>query len=40
VGTAYLPNYLAWRRLFENGDSSEEAWLRSAIGIKQQQIPT
>lgn len=40
VGTAYLPNYLAWRRLFETAKPSEEAWLRVAIGADQQQIPT
>jgi len=40
VGTAYLPNYLAWRRLFETAPSSAEAWLRAAIGADQQQIPT
>jgi len=40
VGTAYLPNYLAWRRLFENAPASEEAWLRAAISTNQQQMPT
>ncbi|WP_227370881.1 IS1595 family transposase [Halomonas sp. M20] len=40
VGTAYLPNYLAWRRLFETAKSTEEAWLRAAIGLDQQQMPT
>lgn len=40
VGTAYLPNYLGWRRLFETAKPSEEAWLRVAIGADQQQIPT
>lgn len=40
VGTAYLPNYLAWRRLFETAPSSAEAWLRVAIRSEQQQMPT
>lgn len=40
VGTAYLPNYLAWRRLFETGNPLEEVWLRAAINADQQQIPT
>jgi transposase-like protein len=40
VGTTYLPNYLAWRRLFETTKPAEEAWLRAAIGTDQQQIPT
>ncbi|AHI32926.1 IS1595-like element ISMsa1 family transposase [Marinobacter salarius] len=40
VGTAYLPSYLAWRRLFERGQPSEEAWLRAAINVNQQQKPT
>lgn len=40
VGTAYLPNYLAWRRLFETTRPAEEAWLRAAIGADQQQMPT
>ncbi|EWH02352.1 hypothetical protein Q427_09200, partial [Halomonas sp. BC04] len=40
VGTAYLPNYLAWRRLFETAKPAEESWLRAAIGADQQQIPT
>ncbi|AQU81785.1 MULTISPECIES: IS1595 family transposase [unclassified Halomonas] len=40
VGTAYLPNYLAWRRLFETAEPTEERWLRIAIGSNQQQIPT
>lgn len=40
VGTAYLPNYLAWRRLFETANPSEEAWLRVAISADQQQMPT
>ena len=40
VGTAYLPNYLAWRRLFETEKLTMEAWLRAAIGVDQQQMPT
>ena len=40
VGTAYLPSYLAWRRLFERAQPSEEAWLRIAIGANQQPMPT
>lgn len=40
VGTAYLPNYLAWRRLFETTKPSEETWLRVAIGAEQQPKPT
>lgn len=40
VGTAYLPNYLAWRRLFETAEPTEERWLRIAIGSNQQKIPT
>ncbi|WP_341580994.1 IS1595 family transposase [Marinobacter metalliresistant] len=40
VGTAYLPSYLAWRRLFENEQPSEEAWLLTAINAKQQSMPT
>jgi len=40
VGTAYLPNYLAWRRLFETAKPAEEAWFLAAIGADQQQIPT
>lgn len=40
VGTAYLSNYLAWRRLFETARPTEEAWFRIAIGKDQQQIPT
>lgn len=40
VGTAYLPNYLAWRRLFETAQASEEAWLYAAIGSNQQLTPT
>jgi IS1 family transposase len=40
VGTAYLPSYLAWRRLFENAQVSEEAWLRAAISANQQMMPT
>lgn len=40
VGTAYLPSYLAWRRLFENTQTSEEAWLHAAIGSNQQPMPT
>ncbi|MFD2191840.1 IS1595 family transposase [Pistricoccus aurantiacus] len=40
VGTAYLPHYLAWRRLFETAKPTEEAWFRAAIGVDQQQIPT
>ncbi|WP_139839359.1 IS1595 family transposase [Halomonas sp. CSM-2] len=40
VGTAYLPNYLAWRRLFETAKPAEEAWLLAVIGADQQQIPT
>ena len=36
VGTAYLPSYMAWMRLFESADPSEEAWLRIAIGQNQQ----
>jgi transposase-like protein len=36
VGTAYLPNYLAWRRLFETTEKSEENWLRlAAVGFQQ-----
>jgi len=40
VGTAYLPSYLAWRRLFESVQPSEEAWLRVAINANQQPMPT
>lgn len=40
VGSVYLPNYLAWRRLFETAKPAEEAWFRKAIGADQQQIPT
>ena len=40
VGTAYLPSYLAWRRLFESAQPSEEAWLRAAISENQQLMPT
>lgn len=40
VGTAYLPSYLAWRRLFESAQPSEEAWLRIAIGANQQLMQT
>jgi len=40
VGTAYLPSYLAWRRLFESAQPSEEAWLYAAIGSNQQRMPT
>ncbi|SOB74717.1 Transposase [Marinobacter sp. LV10R510-11A] len=40
VGTAYLPSYLAWRRLFESEQPSEEAWLRTAISANQQRKPT
>lgn len=40
VGTAYLPSYLAWRRLFECAQPTEEAWLRIAIGANQQSMPT
>lgn len=40
VGTAYLPSYLAWRRLFESTQPSEEAWLRAAIGLNQQKMTT
>ncbi len=40
VGTVYLPNYLAWRRLFETAEPTEEMWLRIAIGSNQQKIPT
>lgn len=40
VGTAYLPSYLAWRRLFESAPASEEAWLRAAIGTNQQLMTT
>ena len=40
VGTAYLPSYLAWRRLFENAPASEEARLRAAISANQQVMPT
>lgn len=40
VGTAYLPSYLAWRRLFEREQPSEEAWLRAAINANQQSMPT
>lgn len=31
----HLPNYLAWRRLYENAIPSEEAWLRAAISADQ-----
>lgn len=31
VGTAYLANYLGWRRLFETMEISEKAWLRLAL---------
>tara|TARA_R110000851_G_scaffold52991_5_gene125927 strand:+ start:1472 stop:1675 length:204 start_codon:yes stop_codon:yes gene_type:complete len=40
VGAAYLPNYLAWRRLFETEKPAEEAWLRAAMGTDQKQMPT
>lgn len=40
VGTTYLSNYLAWRRLFETAKPTEEAWFRVAIGADQQQMPT
>ena len=40
VGTAYLPSYLAWRRLFEGAQPSEEAWLYAAIGSNQQPMTT
>lgn len=36
VGTEYLPNYLAWRRLFETSITTEEHWLRVAtVGYQQ-----
>lgn len=31
VGTAYLPNYLGWRRLFETTKSSEVEWFKLAF---------
>lgn len=31
VGTAYLANYLGWRRLFETTEVSERNWLRLAL---------
>jgi len=40
VGTAYLPSYLAWRRLFETEKASEDAWLYAAIGSNQHIMPT
>lgn len=40
VGTAYLPSYLAWRRLFETMNCSEETWLYAAIGADQHKTPT
>lgn len=36
VGTEYLPNYLAWRRLFETSVLTEGNWLRLAVvGFQQ-----
>lgn len=40
VATTYLPNYLAWMRLFETAELSEQAWLSIAINTKQQPMPT
>lgn len=40
VGAAYLPSYLAWRRLFECAEPAQEAWLRIAIDANQQPTPT
>lgn len=40
VATAYLPNYLAWMRLFETEELSEKVWLSIAINANQQRMPT
>lgn len=40
VGTAYLPNYLAWRRQFESEQPFEEAWLKAAMNVNQHPTPT
>lgn len=40
VGTVYLPNYLAWRRLFETTAVDMKTWLQIALRSNQQPLPT
>ncbi|MGE0970624.1 IS1595 family transposase [Klebsiella sp. WOUb02] len=40
VGTAYLPNYLAWRRLFETTVIDVKVWLQIALRHNQHTLQT
>ncbi len=40
VGSVYLKNYLAWRRLFETTKIGIKTWLHVALLAKQQPFQT